>query len=146
MTSYGIKIETNEKEALNNAISEIPNIDKNNLNWCLLYICGMQYQGDLLRLEREVNNSLYGKKLEWNELEEIINALNDPRDLLILGDNIENRKITMDTEESVIYKSSEYVIELFDSSYYVIYSRNKDYIKSIADECSRHTLIQLSSE
>lgn len=91
------------------------------LNWKIVWIEGVSVKGfDMLAFEAEVKKGL---KVSYDELIDLNKKIVQINDLVLVGDkeNIEDKK-----EENC-----DYIIELIDSSFWEITSKNEEFIEKL---------------
>ncbi|MGQ8869683.1 hypothetical protein [Myroides sp. TSA_177.3] len=91
------------------------------LNWKIVWIEGVSVKGfDMLAFEAEVKKGL---KVSYDELIDLNKKIVQIYDLVLVGDkeNIEDKK-----EENC-----DYIIELIDSSFWEITSKNEEFIEKL---------------
>ena len=142
MRSYGIHIATNDRIVLMHTLNAIPSY-YHGLKWCVLYFYGIIYKGDIEVFESEINDPQYGKAVNWKELMELVDNIENPYDFLLIGNEKENTSISKDMDDEIIYQSSEFVIELFDSGYYRVFSKSKTYIDEVVKRCSNYNIVAM---
>lgn len=132
MKSTGILLKTNDIEVLKLVLRDMPTIYRDKLNWYILYVDGItngKYKID--EFDQKFNQPKYGAKIPFNQLYEIIINFRDLWDVLICADASTDLTVSKDMDVDVIYQSAEIVIELFDSSRWVIYSRDNGYVTQL---------------
>lgn len=117
---------------LNDILGEI-NDTSSNL-WCLLYLNATANleDGSILDLEREVNNSRNGVRFDWTNLKAFANQIIQGIDMVLIGDKVVEhlKRYPTDAEMQV---TCRYVIELVDSSYWLVHSHDMRFIQRLLD-------------
>jgi len=117
------------------SLSDILNNFKGeHLHWSLLYLWATGDLGEgksIIDLEETIANSPKGLSLSFIELKKLSNCFYQVIDTIIIGCTKIDDIRRYDTDEEMYYKC-EIVIEMVDSSYWLIYSKNKEQIKQFA--------------
>jgi hypothetical protein len=88
------------------------------------------YGREFLRINVEAHSTPGGYKLSWQDLVTYAEAINQVADGVFIGcKNVEMAsRVSFDSADEDIYSVSEFVLEAFDSSYWVIFSREDDFL------------------
>ncbi len=95
---------------------------KDEVFWELLWVYVTTVQEvdcDIVKFEEEINESKRGKLISLDSILNLSSKIDQAIELLVIGDsNIENiRKYEGD---NLMYENCEYIIELVDSSYWLV--------------------------
>ncbi len=104
--------------------------------WGLLWIYVTTVQEvdcDIVKFEEEINKSKRGKSISLDSILNLSSKIDQAIELLVIGDsNIENiRKYEGD---KLMYENCEYIIELVDSSYWLVCSKDDSFIGNIFEK------------
>ena len=116
---YAVKKLDGTALSLEDFLYELPNINKN--IWAVLWVHATPINDNIniLEIEDEINNSKTVKFLTADELVVFTKQFFQILEIFIIGDaNIKN--LQRHENDVLYYSSCEYVIELFDSSYWFI--------------------------
>lgn len=93
-------------------------------NWCVLHIEGIgnNTKESIIEFENKVNKSENGLLINWNELTKLSEKFSQIINLLLIGDK-DSTKLIRYQDFGLMYKECFYVIELVDSSYWEIRSK-----------------------
>ena len=88
------------------------------------------YGSELLRINEEAHSTPGGYKLSWQDLLLYAGAISQVADGVFVGcKNVEAiSKLSFESENADIYAVSEYVLEAFDSSYWIVFSRDDEFL------------------
>lgn len=88
---------------------------------------------DIVKFEEEINKSKRGKLISLDSILNLSSKIDQAIELLVIGDgNIENiRKYEGD---KLMYENCEYIIELVDSSYWLVCSKDDSFIANIFEK------------
>ncbi|MDL2213225.1 hypothetical protein LJC29_04590 [Bacteroides sp. OttesenSCG-928-N06] len=122
---------------LSNILKHLENSDK--IFWKLLWVDGVSYhirelpfsQGKhMLDFEKYINNSPSGIRISTKELLQLSDVMHDLIEITIIGDENEQSLIKLENDDE-IKSHCTYFIELIDSSYWEIMSKDESFLKSI---------------
>ena len=101
-------------------------------NWSMLYIEAKGNLGDqsMIEFEKKIYNSEKGVAMNWKEVIDISSKIEDTVDLLLIGCK-DVRTINKFENDKDMYQKCDVVIEMIDSSYWLIHSNNEDIINNI---------------
>lgn len=118
LNSIGIQIASNNMDVYLELLSVFES-GTDPYNWDVLYLYGVSINKDIpiVPLEEEIQQTKFGKRVSYHDLVAYGHDFCF-YDILIVGNQGAEKKILPDEEIQVIYKKSEIVIELFDSSYW----------------------------
>jgi hypothetical protein len=91
--------------------------------WCILWVEGVSRNINIIELEREINDSKQGKEIFGKDLLPLFKKFDQVLELLLIGDEDEN-KLKRYEEHKEMKQECEFVIELVDSSYWEVTSKN----------------------
>lgn len=108
---------------LSDILCRIP--DGEHYTWSLLWVTATGKDGDanVLDFEQEVNKASNGLLLTWSELLELSERFYQIIELLVIADEDKSNLRRYDTDEEM-YDSCSYVLELVDSSYWIVSIKN----------------------
>lgn len=115
----------NDDQILDIELYEILNKLQNgsNFNWCIQELGGVGFPNEsILQLENKINNSPNGIFVTWEELIQFSKRFSQIINLLLIGDKDLNKFVRYENSE-LMYEECFYVIELIDSSYWEIHSK-----------------------
>jgi len=103
-------------------------------SWMIMYLDGLgEVNGkSIVYFEEKVQKSFDGYILDWEELLEI-SLLPDIFDILIIGDEKAENLHKYDSDKEMI-ESCDFTIELVDSSYFLVNSRNTRFLEVLKAE------------
>jgi hypothetical protein len=116
---YAIKKLDGTALLLEDFLYELPNVNKN--IWAVLWIHAIPINNNIniLEIENEINNANTINFLTTDELVVFTKQFFQILEIFIIGDaNVKN--LQRHENDDLYYSSCEYVIELFDSSYWFI--------------------------
>jgi hypothetical protein len=134
MKSDAVKIYGNNVQLLSikltNILECIDNGDE--YKWSILWLDAI---GDLkgkpiLDLEKEIRDSENGLSIEWDDLVQLSREFDQVIEILIIGDKDASIIKRYDSDEEM-HSKCQYTIELLDSSYWIVHSKNSDSLKGI---------------
>lgn len=136
MKAKGIRI----LDKKNNTVSvELPDIlqeihNGNLLSWSILYLEATGHLGEgqsITDFEKLIKYSKKGLFITWDNLNALSHKFYDLMHIIIIGskDDALLRRYEKDQE---MYETCDVVIEMFDSSYWEIFSKNEDLINRLA--------------
>lgn len=118
-------------------LSEILNCipDGDHYSWSLLWINAIGNPDDLsvLDFEKKINKSVDGFMLDWKGLEELSGRFNQIIELVVIGDQDKANLHRYSTDEEM-YEKCCYTLELVDSSYWLVNTKNENTIRKMKSE------------
>lgn len=138
MTVQGIRI----LDKKNNVVSvELQDIlkeisDGELLNWAVLYLEATGHLDDgrsIRAFEEQIINSENGFFINWNELNKVSKKINQIIDITLLGCKNKNDLRRYENSQAM-YENCDIVIEMIDSSYWEIFSKNEQLIAKLASK------------
>lgn len=104
--------------------------------WSILFFdaCG-KLDGDksIQELSDEINDSEKGLYTDWKNLNSLASRLDEIIDMLIIA--CKDKKLLQRYEnEQVMYETCDIVIDMFDSGYWEVFSKDKQLIESFASK------------
>ncbi|WP_348620211.1 hypothetical protein [Pedobacter lusitanus] len=129
-----IRIDGDSSEVLSVGLIDILNCidDGESTNWGLLWLEAIgELDGteSILDLEQRVNKAEKVTIMAWKELLDLSSQITQAIDLLIIGD-----KDLLNIRERLTngaYENCDYTIELIDSTYWIVYSKNDAFLKGV---------------
>ncbi|MDQ0966798.1 hypothetical protein QFZ20_002201 [Flavobacterium sp. W4I14] len=135
-----IKLDGDESEILSIKLNDILSLLdlKSNVKWGLLWIEAVgtfSLDESMLDFEDRINNSDKVFCFELDYLFELSDNLDQIINIIIVGDeDMSNMKRYKSSEG--MYANCEYVLELIDSSYWIIHSKDEIFLRKIKNEYS----------
>jgi hypothetical protein len=150
MKTKGIRI----SDAINNVISvEIKDILEESQNghlfyWSILFFYGSGHLDrgkSIVTFAEDIRKNERGFPLTWDELMELIKCFYDVWDITIIGskDPLLIRKFDSDQE---MYESCDIVIEMIDSSYWEVFSKDGNLINRLDAKFKNTKLLESDFE
>lgn len=131
---YSIKIDQQEKGVLTASLRDILTEvkDGEKLSWRILWLIGVgKLEGTtMLAFENKVKESVNGWPFEWEELLSFSKAVDQIIEVLIIGDS-ENSSLKRYEDDKTMRENCAYVFELIDSSYWLISSKDEEFLKRV---------------
>jgi hypothetical protein len=132
---YTIKINGDDNEILSVTLKDVLScIDQGEkVIWGILWLdvtINLRVDGSIADSDYDINRSETATIVTWEQLTELSSQINQAINLLIIGDKTKSDIIKYSTDEEM-YKNCDYTIELIDSSYWIIHSKNDFFIKNI---------------
>lgn len=130
--AFGIKI---IDENLTVSLSDILNaIEGSNYFWTLFYLEARGNVGEgkpIIDLEEQASDSDTGLRYEWNDLNDLAKKFDQVIDVVIVGreHGYADRRFSGD---QVMYDNSDIVIEMIDSSYWLIHSQKELFVSEVS--------------
>lgn len=109
-------------------LSKIKNIDE--YYWKLIWLEGVSYKIDILTLENEVNKSSDGLLVNSSELLAMSSSFYQLIELILIGNKTIDSLHKLE-DDSVMKKNNDFFIELIDSSYWEITSKDNSFIEAL---------------
>lgn len=146
-TSTGIRIHTNNPDVLLTVLELLP--DSARLRWFIFEVDGVSIDHPdfptITEMEAEVDNSKYGYELSAYQLNELPGYFADIWWLTIIGQK--ELIVSKHTDEETTYAQADVVIDMFDSSYWDVYSKDHAYIAALKDALGKeHNISTLPQE
>jgi hypothetical protein len=118
---------------------ELPDILKeiqngNFLHWSILYLYASGHLGEgksIPTFIEQINESKRGFFINWKDLNSLANKLYEVIDILIIGCRDE-KLLTRYQNDKQMYETCDIVIEMIDSGYWEIFSKNENLINRFA--------------
>lgn len=131
---YILKSKNREEPAvkLSRLLALMPNLD--DIKWRLfnLLAVGKLDKVKIIDLEKLVSNSENGYEIDFSFLEELAVGLDDIQEILITGSSLYSRNLNITGKDA--YENFDYWLELVDSSYWEVFSKNESFIKLVKSE------------
>jgi hypothetical protein len=150
MNSKGIRILDKKNSTVTVELTDIFHeiLDGDALNWSILYFYGtghLKNGTSIPAFEEETNRSEKGLLINWKDLNLLAINLWDIFDSLIIGCR-KQEMISRYTNDQEMYESCDIVIEMVDSSYWEVFSKDEDLINRLAAKFKEVKLLQANSE
>lgn len=134
MTTKGIRISDGDNVLLVTLPDILREINNGNLlNWSILYLYGMgnlKDGGSIEHLENNINKSKNGFFIRWNELNALANNFDQVYDIIIIASRDEELLHRYEIDQEM-YETCDIVIEMIDSGYWEVFSKDEDLIKRL---------------
>jgi|GEM_PF-5569619 len=146
-TSTGIRIHTNEPDVLLTVLELLP--DPAGLRWFVFEVDGVCVDHPdlppIMEMMSEVDKSKYGYELSAYQLNELPGYFADIWWLTIIGQK--DVLVSKHTDEETTYAQADVVIDMFDSTYWDVYSKDHAYIAALKDALGKeHNISALPQE
>ncbi len=132
-TSTGIRIHTDDPDVLLTVLELLP--DAKALRWFIFEVDGVSIDHPdiptITEMIAEVEGSNFGYEISAYQLNELPGFFADIWWLTIIGQK--EQVVSKHTDEQTTYAQSDIVIDMFDSSYWDIYSKDPAYIAALTD-------------
>jgi len=136
MKSKGIRILDIEGHVVCVTIFDIlEEVREGNLfHWTILFLDGTPMPGHgkfLKEYEKQVNKSENGLRITWEELNLLSQKYHQIIDMILIGSKDVNllHRYGIDQE---MYETCDFVIEMFDTSFWEVFSKNEELINRFA--------------
>lgn len=113
---------------LHDILSQINNIEE--YVWKLVLLEGVSNKMDILVLEHLINKSPSGIFIRTNDLLKISTLFDQITEIILIGDNNIGKMQRLEYNDSM-QNQYEYYIELIDSSYWEVTSKNRNFLNNI---------------
>ncbi len=127
---------------LSNILEYIEN--PNSFIWSILFleaIGHLDHGKSILSLEQEINNSEKGLTLSWSELKSLAKKFDQVINILIIG--VKDKKfLHRYINDNEMHANCDIVIEMVDSFYWEIHSKDMEFIKNLSIKFKQITKIQ----
>lgn len=100
--------------------------------WSILWLeaVGKPMDNSVLKHEQEIKNSNSGLRCGWDELSQLSIRFDQINEILLIGDENET-KLKRYKDDNELYNSCCFIIELIDSSYWIVRSRDENFLNKI---------------
>lgn len=139
MMTKGLKINGDDSDILSVRLEDLLNCyDRNegDIFWGLLWldvVMRPEVGYNVLELENEINNSDFGKEISLEKLLEFCSQISQAINILVVGDKDQNNIRKFEVDE-LMYAKCKYVLELVDSSYWIVHSNNSAFLDNILEK------------
>lgn len=134
-----IKINGDDEDVLSVRLEDILNCFQNRRSevfWGILWVYLTIKQGvdcNVLEFEEGINKSEHGKLFTLDKILSLSGKIDQAIEFLLIGDGkVENIKKYKSDE--LMRENCEYIIELVDSSFWLVYTMDDDFIQNIFQE------------
>lgn len=136
MQTTGIRILDKVNRVVSVELQEIlKEIDDGELYyWSILFFDGMGHLKNGKAIPTFAKEALHSKKgilISWNELNVLADSLEQIFDILIIGCK-DFKNIIRYKDDREMYETCDIVINMFDSSYWEVFSKDEDLIQRLA--------------
>lgn len=132
-TSTGIRIHTNDPDVLLTVLELLP--DPASLRWFIFEVDGVSIDHPdiptITEMISEVENTKYGYEISAHQLNQLPGYFADIWWLMIIGQK--ELTVSKHTDEETTYAQADVVIDMFNSTYWDVYSKDQAYIAAITD-------------
>lgn len=103
--------------------------------WALLWLTavGNLSPESVLSLEQNVNESPQGIVVSWPYLTDLADRLEQVIDIVLIG-NRDAQHLHRYADDAEMYAACEYILELVDSSYWLLHSKDKEFMARAKDK------------
>lgn len=132
MTVKGIKIYEHQSENLIDILKEIHHGDL--LHWSILNLYASGHLGEgksIVDFENQILKSEKGFFISWNDLISLSNKFWEIIQILIIGCKDEKLLHRYESDQEM-YETCDIVIELIDSAFWEVFSKDEDLINRLA--------------
>lgn len=139
MMTKGLKINGDDSDILSVRLEDLLNCyDRNgdDIFWGLLWLDVVMRPAtgyNVHKLEDEINNSDFGKEISLEKLLEFSSQISQAINILLVGDK-DQKNIRKSQADELMYAKCEYVLELVDSSYWIVHSNNIAFLDNIFEK------------
>ncbi len=119
-------------------------IDGDLYYWSILFFYGSGHLGEGTSIpifEQEAMESKNGKLIGWDDLKILANKLDEVRDILIIGSK-NPKEISRYEDDQKMYESCGIVIEMIDSGFWEVFSKDETLIKKLAAKFNETKLLE----
>lgn len=138
MNSIGIRISDKKDSVITVKLSDILELIDNgdSIYWSILFseVAPKRGEGEFTsKIEMKADNAPNGLQLRWEELKIFSGKIHQEIDLRVIGSkNLSNlKRYSSDVE---LYNSCDFVIEMVDTSYWEVFSKDHNLINRLAKE------------
>jgi hypothetical protein len=150
MKTRGIRISDDKKRVvivtLSDILIEIPN--GKSLYWSILYLEAIGRLGvgtSMLTFENQINDSENGLIITWDDLSLLSKKFDQVIDVTIIGSK--NKSFLQRYENNrEMYETCDIVIEMIDSSYWKVFSKDENLIKRLLAKFKQTELLNSEME
>lgn len=132
-TSTGIRIHTNDPDVLLTVLELLP--ETTGLRWFIFEVDGVSIDHPdiptITEMISEVENTKYGYEISAYQLNQLPGYFADIWWLTIIGQK--DLVVSKHTDEQTTYAQADIVIDMFDGSYWDVYSKVHAYIAALKD-------------
>ena len=122
-------------------LEAVPNGDR--FYWAILYLYASGHLGEgqsLPVLEEEIKHSQMGFLITWEELNYFAKKISDLIDITVIG--CKNKSmIKRYNSDKEMYETCDFVIEMIDSGYWEIFSKNKRFLNILSKKYNNIEII-----
>lgn len=133
----GLKIHNGDGNLFLTGLSKVMKCinDGDEFFWSIMYFEGVgdlsEYGMNVVELETAARESSTGVEVDWETLAAMASKLQEIIDIILIGCR-QREQIRRFDDDLEMYRSCEYVIELFDSSYVLVHSFDECFIDCLA--------------
>lgn len=133
-----VRVSGSKHEVLSVELKDVLNClaDAEKNKWGLLWLHAMACLGNgksMVDYEQKINHSEAATKVFWKDLVKLSTQIIQTIDIVIIGDKNGANIIKYSTDEQM-FNSCRYVIELIDSSYWLVHSSDDNFIENLFDK------------
>ena len=120
---------------------ELPDILKeihngSSLHWSILYLCASGHLGEgksIPEFEKQIYDSEKGFFIKWEDLNSLSNKFYEVIDIIIIGCTSKELLLRYENDQEM-YETCDLVIEMVDSSYWEVFSKDEELINRLASK------------
>ena len=136
MIRQGIRILDKEKNVISVKLLDILDIIPNGnlFYWSILYLRAIGHLDEgksMPFFEEQINKSEKGLYISWEELKSLAKMFYQEIDLILIG-NKNQQSLCRYQSETEMCENCDIVIQMIDSSYWEVFSKDKDVIEKLA--------------
>jgi hypothetical protein len=131
---------------LHDILEEIPYEDS--LKWSILYLTitlKPNSKNNDLKLEEKINNSKNGYPISWLQLNELSKIIHQEIELIVIASK-EKQNLRRYKNDQEMYETCDIVIEMFDSCFWEVFSKDKTLIDNLAKKFKETKLLESDFE
>lgn len=89
----------------------------------------------MIDFENKINQSENGLEVNWRSLESIANQVDQVIEFLLIGSD-DSASLIRYKDDDTMHSTCEYSLELVDSSYWILYSKNLKFLTNVRNNLS----------
>ncbi len=138
MTTIGIRILDEDNGVISVKLQDIlEEINNGKLfSWAILFFDAIGHLGNgrsIVKFSEEIDHSEKGILIDWNEIWSLANKLHQIIDAVIVGCK-NPQMIKRHEKDQDMYETCDFVIVMFDSSYWEVFSFDFEFIERLANK------------
>lgn len=128
---YALKVKGSSPKILSVSLKEVLDCVSNseNIQWSILWLTavGNLEPESVIAIEERANQSANGLEVSWPFLLEFAEKVSQIIEIILLG-NTSPEQLHRYENDNEMYSSCDYILELIDSSYWLLHSKNAEFI------------------